>query len=297
LIRAIVVFYLFSLSGCASIGHVTEGRESKIEIIKEDNKKNEQKTFYSDRPSERYSGINYAHINDSTISLRLKSYGFFEEYSAPSYIEKKIVNYGGHGNKIVFFAGTILTAGLVIILNPKTWIENLVGWKEELSSEVMIKKELGQKTGNSIWKQTSETHDLSINFGGKTRVLHSVDSDYEHDFALKSDVLDINRASPANISISCLTCNLITAPAGLEKLYDRINFDINLLELKKKIEEEDKKELEARLKSAREQSKADSSSIIDDSQPLNKFKNQCNELGFKLGSKDFANCVMDLMGN
>lgn len=274
-----------------------DGRESKIETIKADNKINEQKTFYSEKPSERYSGIKYAHINDSTMSIRLKSYGFFEEYVAPTYTEKKLVSYAGHPNKIVFFAGTIVFAGLPFILNPKTWMENLVGWKEEISTEVLIKKELGKKTGKSIWQETSGSNDISVNAGGNSRVIHSVDSYHEHDFALKSDILNGGRISHNIISVSCLNCDLRAAPSGLEKLYDKIEFDIDLRELKKRLESEEKKELESRLNSKKAETELGAPRVTDDSPSLKIIKTQCNDLGFKLGTKDFGNCVMQLMGH
>jgi hypothetical protein len=121
---------------------------------------------------------------------------------------------------------------------------------------------------------------------------------------LSEAILNTDFTKTTTIKITCLDCDLLGEEEQALYKYAKktveitadfraIKADLIVEAEKKKVAQvkHDKEVAIQRVVQAKEdlQRKKEAQSV-----PLNEFKAQCQELGFKLGSKEFGNCVLEL---
>ena len=163
----------------------------------------------------------------------------------------------------------------------------------------------------SGWKYTDSYENNAEKINGS--VLHKFlisgfNRDYEYkgenNIDLTQAILATNLTSSTNLKITCLDCDLLgseeqklykSAKKTVELTYDfrpaKESFFIEKA-LQEKVDKENLiKEKEIAIKEKEEYLNAQKER---NGAPINRFKEQCMQLGFKAGTQDFGNCVLEL---
>jgi hypothetical protein len=311
----ILILLPLSLIGCATTNkntlqdgkygakcHDKTSAESKLLTL---NTK-ETTNLYQPEPSNVFSGIQSAQLNGSKLTLTLFNKNLFEEYSAP------MVDTVRENTKVthplaVFFA-TIVTGGTGWIFWTKEYTEFVFGCTDKTLVSSNPDTSRQTKTGKTEWRD-AETP-LSRIF-----LISGFDKDYERDgyyqksqnqveIDLSTAILNTDLTKNTTIKISCLDCDLLGPEE--QNIYKDVKKTVEITADFREI----KATLVAKEKTRKiEQDQRDKEAIIqrvidekEDLQrrketqgvPLAEFKAQCQALGFKVGSADYGNCVLEL---
>ena len=175
-------------------------------------------------------------------------------------------------------------------------------------------------TGHNIcrpsgWKYTDSYENNAEKINGS--VIHKFlisgfNRDYEYkgenNIDLTQAILATNFTGSTNLKITCIDCDLLGPEE--QKLYKDTKKTIELtydfrsikesLSIKKAIQDKTEKE-NIRIRAIREkeiaiQEQKDNLNAQKERNgaPINRFKEQCAQLGFKAGTQDFGNCVLEL---
>lgn len=225
----------------------------------------EKLTDFDDLPVRSYSGIQSANIVDENLSIRFIDKALFEEYTGPVINEVAIRSVAGCPDDIMNY-GKVPDKSKMI------------------------------KTGKSEWRASTVNHKILVS---------GLNKDYEfftdRIIDLSFAILDSNLTTNTELKITCLDCNLSSYTPSISDTSLNTSVKINndfrpvktmlmksakynqyLFEREEVKRQSDQKVLE--LKAERQKQ-----GVI-----LDEFKIKCQSLGFKVGSKDFGNCVLDL---
>ena len=260
LFRALLIIILIlPMFGCATN---CDNLSAPYNFSYIDNRSPEKIELYEVNPSKVVSGILYAKLNRSKliVTVAVTNKQLFEQYSAP---------------KINRFRSNDSTLGCT----------EKVFWKSlpDLTRKI--------KTGKSEWRDVQKTHRILISGFDKDYeyLIHWDDAEYD----LSSFVLNTDFTKTTTIKLTCLDCEL----QGSEE-------QNKYKDLKKTVEiTADFRAIKENFISAEkfkliEQNLNDKESLKirkqDQGLPLEGFKAQCKELGFKAGTTAFGNCVLEL---
>jgi len=318
-----VAVMVLSLSGCASTNtkdqytdsceHFSKdnqwGKNTRedIEVIKvETSKKSE---FYELTPSKVFSGIKSANLNNVYLTLTMTDSGLFEQYSAPVIDTMKQNQYEAHR-----FTGTFTPIGIIVwLFNPKLMNDYTFGCttRNLMSTEPDTTRKV--KTGKSEWRDVQKSHRILVSGFNKDYefAVENKGRPNQVEIDLSSAILNTELTKNTNLKVACLDCDLLgpeeqsiykdskmnislthdfrsikESLAESQKVRHAEEERIKIEQVKRDIEESKLRALQAKedLKSERQKQGV----------PLDGFKNQCKELGFKVGSTDFGNCVLQL---
>ena len=231
--------------------------------------------FYDSSPSKSYSGIESAKIQDSNLLLTMIDKGLFEEFAAPA----------DH-----FYTGSYTST-------PRPNTDQKV------------------KTGKSEWKEAYKNHKVVVSGFDKSYEFFVVNN-YQKllkEIDLREPILNSDVSNEITIRVTCIDCNTFgteeqslfgKAKASVELKHD---FKIIKAALQKVKEREFKEEEAIRLKKEKLEKEVSDCKALEEREAikvetlkkvnLEEYKAQCIELGFKFGTSDFGNCVLELNNN
>jgi len=268
----------------------------------------ETKISYELTPKKVFSGIETVKLRDMTLTLSLVNKAYFEEYSTPVIDLIRVVHYEDHPYRAIF--GTIFLAGLLWVVEPD-YSDFAFGCtnKTLLSKEPDTTKKV--RTGKSEWRDIESTQRFLVSGFNKDYVFDVYMGSYERLplnnqalINLSTAIINTDLTNSTTIKITCLDCDLLgqeeqalykDAKKTVEITSDfrAIKADLIVETAKKKVAQvkQDKEAAIQRVVQAKEdlQRKKEAQGV-----PLNEFKAQCQSLGFKLGSADYGNCVLEL---
>jgi hypothetical protein len=249
----------------------------------------ETELFYSDVPIKTFSGIQSASLSGSELIISPIDRSLHEQYSAPivaTLYEKK---YKAHPFKSLFY--TIFTGGIFILKAPREFIPYTFGCtsKTFTSSEPDLPRKV--KTGKIEWRNIldSDTHHRYLVSG------FNRDYEYkgENNIDLTQAILATNLTGSSNLKITCFDCDLLGPEE--QKLYKDARKTVELTydfrPVKELLIKAEKEKAIQREFQEKENKKAEKER---NGAPINRFKEQCMQLGFKAGTQDFGNCVLEL---
>lgn len=283
-------------------------------------------SFQESTPIKHFSGIKNVKIESSKLLLSLIDKSLYEEYSTPLVTKLDEIHHDAHPLLAVvggLFIPVVILPPFIIatpfLIWDKKWRSDFFreGWaswiypftfgcteKKLLSPELDFTKKT--KTGKSEWRDSPSPH---------TFLISGFDKDYERDVYLHSSqdvdielsnngILNTELTKNTTVKITCLDCDLL----GLEEqnLYKDVKKTVELTadfrEIKATLvaEEKTKEKLQAQLdKEAAIQRISRAKKDLQRRKetqgvPLSGFKAQCTKLGFKVGTTDFGNCVLEL---
>lgn len=247
------------------------------------------KLSLSDTPLKSFSGIESVMLNASELMVTSINKSLYEEYSAPLFADLNKIDH--EASPIFGIWLSLFTLGIYPSVQP-TYAKRLIFGCTEIKlgtpHEDFFRK---VKTGKTEWRDTKNSHRILIS---------GFDKDYERSssfgqaaYDLSPYILRTDFTNSTTIKITCLDCDLLgqeeqalykDAKKTVEITADFRAIKANLIveTAKKKVEQvrRDKEDLQRRKESQ--------------GVPLNEFKAQCQALGFKLGSKEYGNCVLEL---
>jgi hypothetical protein len=249
----------------------------------------ETKLFYSDVSIKTFSGIQSASLSGSVLTLSILDRSLHEQYSAPIVATLQKINYDASPFKSFFY--TIFTGGIFFLKAPREFIPYTFGCTEKtlISTAPDLLREV--KTGKTEWRDIldSDTHHRYLVSG------FNRDYEYkgENNIDLIQAILATNLTGSTNLKITCLDCDLLGPEE--QKLYKDAKKTVELTydfrpvkELLIKAEKEKAIQIELQEKENKKAEKERNGA------PINRFKEQCMQLGFKAGTQDFGNCVLEL---
>ena len=283
--------------------------DSKVESTK-------TKEFFEQ--SKSFRGLESVNLNNTNLKLTLLDKNYFEEYSAP--IIETVREAHREARPVLGMAAGVSSLGLGLFLAPENLSEVTFGCtdKELVNSEPDFAKK--SKTGKSEWRDVKTSHKIRVS---------GFDKDYEFSVGANDSKIDLSPAilntkltKNTNLTIQCVDCNLLGSEE--QSLFPNAKTSIQLsndfnpvkqfsMEAEKnRLAEEAKKKIEliAREKEqeilVKKRAKEDEIRKALDAKaaleierkkqelPLDEFKIQCEQLGFKVGTEKFGKCVLDL---
>ena len=305
----ILIILTLSLIGCATTtkkplpddkyGSKCNYPEQKyFKITTKDIKQNstEKREFYEDTPIRIFSGIKSANIVDALSTISVFSKGYYEQYSAP--LIETIREKHREGRPGVGFFTTLFMLGLFPVVAYNDFVELTFGCTDKsfVSAEPDTTKKV--KTGKGEWRDVIMDHQFLI-------------SGFDKDYAFSEGTIDLSKAilntdltKNTTVKITCLDCDLLGSEE--QNLYKDVKKTVEITsdfrEIKATLVA---KEKTRRIEQAQHDKEAAIQRVIDEKEdlqrrketqgvPLSGFKDQCKELGFKEGTQDFGNCVLEL---
>lgn len=269
----------------------------------------EKMEFYELTPIKVFSGIESANLNNVYLTLKITDKALFEQYSAPIINSMLQAQYEAHP-----FTGTFTPIGIFVwLFNPTDMNAFTFGCTEItlMSSDPDATKKV--KTGKSEWKDIQKSHRILVSGFDKDYefVLDDKGREKPSEIDLSSAISNTELTKNTTLKITCLDCDLLGSEE--QNLYKdrKINVVLthdfspikeSLAESKKVRYAEEERIKIVQVKRDKEESKLRELQAKEDLKaerqkqgvPLDGFKAQCKELGFKVGSTDFGNCVLQL---
>lgn len=271
----------------------------------------EKKEFYGLTPIKKISGIESANFNNEKLALTLLDKGLFEQYSAPVENVLQKTYYNAHPVRVLF--GTVFSGGLIWLIAPTKASHLAFGCTEQFLISTKPNESLKVKTGKSDWQPIQKSHRILVSGFNKDYefAVENKGRPNQVEIDLSSAILNTELTKNTNLKVACLDCDLLGSEeqniykdsktnislthdfrsikeslAESQKVRHAEEERIKIEQIKRDIEESKLRALQAKedLKSERQKQGV----------PLDGFKNQCKELGFKVGSTDFGNCVLQL---
>ena len=301
-----LVLLTSSLFGCATTGKYGEDlgyqpcKGAEREHTSEAEKVDIGKLIYDyeENASKSFSGIQSARLNGAELILTAIQKSQYEQYSAPMVVELNKLEYEAHPIKGFLYA--VFSVGIYPVFWPSNFIHYTFGCTEKTISSSKPDLLRKVKTGVTEWKANEESHGHTFMVSGFNRDYYEYDPRYESNQAnidLTQAILATNLTGSTNLKITCIDCDLLgpeeqklykEAKKTVELTYDFRPVKELLIELLIKAEKEKaiQRELQNKdnLNAQKERNGA----------PINRFKEQCAQLGFKAGTQDFGNCVLEL---
>jgi len=269
-----------------------------------------EKTELYDLVSKKeFSGIEKVYLNVSKLTIQLIDKSLFEQYTSPKVLVVNENQYEAHPVK--GFAGTIITAGTLWLFAPQKYSNFTFGCTEQVLMDSQLDQTRKTKTGKTEWREVEKAHKFLVSGFNKDYIFDIYMGSYERLplnnqalINLSEAILNTDFTKTTTIKITCLDCDLLGEEEQALYKYAKktveitadfraIKADLIVEAEKKKVAQvkHDKEVAIQRVVQAKEdlQRKKEAQSV-----PLNEFKAQCQELGFKLGSKEFGNCVLEL---
>ncbi len=154
------------------------------------------------------------------------------------------------------------------------------------------------KTGKTEWKDAEINHKILIS-GFDKNYEYTIKKNSEID--LKPAILSSNLAQKNTLTITCIDCiqqyNIDKSKLNSAKKSTTLTYDFRSLKQKLLKDEEQRlisEQLLAEKKLSIEKLKLKEERQKEGGVPLDDFKNKCLALDFKLGTKDFGDCVLKL---
>ena len=273
-------------------------------------------SFQESTPIKHFSGIKNVKIDGSKLLLSLIDKSLYEEYSTPLVTKLDEIHHDAH--LLLPFLGGLIYVPFSIAFSPfliwdKKWRTDVFSGstnfvfgcteKRLQSPELDFTKKT--KTGKTEWRDSPSPH---------TFLISGFDKDYERDgyhhtsqgvdIDISKAILNTDLTKKTTVKITCLDCDLLGPEE--QNLYKDVKKTVEITadfrEIKATLvaEEKTKEKLQAQLdKEAAIQRTIDKKEDLQRRKetqgvPLNKFKAQCTKLGFKVGTTDFGNCVLEL---
>jgi hypothetical protein len=257
---------------------------------------NEKSYSYEKDPEKTITGITTVKLNGYKLEINLVQKALFEEYSVPLTDVVLEHHYDNWPSKAVL--GSIFTAGLAWAF-PSTKAE-LLFYKYGCTTKTLPVKEPDNtkkiKTGKSTWRDEESRHKFLISGFNKDYEFYGFDKTYDLSIGtidLSTAILNTNLSKNTIFKITCIDCDLNGSQDQniYKDLKKTIELDADLRSVKANlIAEKDSIKVEQEIQSKEELRKSEEAEKV----PLDKFKAQCKELGFKVGTQDFGNCVLEL---
>ena len=313
--RIFLVLTLLLLVGCATTGKYGEDlgqsckgadhsqSEDKYTIVKT----TQTKTYKESVPQKQFGGIEASRLEKSNLMLGLVNKSLYDEYSIPLVTKIREVHYDSH--LIKGFFKTTLALPFFVVFSPLyftvgderdrhlfheffeyyTW-NSVFGCTKKILLDPDPDLDLNKKvkTGKSEWRDATKIHEVLIS--GFNR-----DYEYkgENNIDLTQAILTTNLTSTTTLKITCMDCDLL-GPAE-QKLYKDAKKTVELTydfrPVKELLIKAEKEKAIQRELQEKENKKAEKER---NGAPINRFKEQCMQLGFKAGTQDFGNCVLEL---
>lgn len=247
-------------------------------------------------PKKVFSGIEQVYSNGSKLTIKLIDKSLFKQYTIPKVLVIKENQYEAHPFR--GFLGTIIFAGTIWLFAPQKYSNFTFGCSEQVLITTQLDQTRKTETGKSEWRNIQKAHQLLISGFNK---------DYEFSeetIDLSNAILNTDLAKNTTLKITCLDCDLLDQEEQSlfkdAKKTIEITADFREIKATLVVEEKTKEILQTQLdKEAAIQRVIDEKDDLQRRKetqgvPLSGFKAQCKMLGFKEGTQDFGNCVLEL---
>lgn len=238
-----------------------------------------------------FSGIEKVYSNGSKLTIQLIDKSLFEQYTIPKVLVIKENQYKAHNDKGIL--GTIVTLGTIWIFAPHKYSNFTFGCTEQILMGTQLDQTRKVKTGKSEWRDTHKAHKILISGFDKDYELTTSNNPDPEEYDLSPYILNTDLTKNTTIKITCLDCDLL----GQEEqtLYKdtkkTVEITADFREIKATLLAEEKTK---RIEQAQHEKEALQRRKETQGVPLGQFKEQCQALGFKVGSADYGNCVLEL---
>ena len=291
--------FMLSLVGCATTSSVVKP------IIVETT---ERKDYQESDPLKHFSGIEAVTLNRSKIIFTSVDKSLYEEYSVPmiTYLHE----YHSESHLIMGFFKTTLGIPFYAVLSPiylfrpdarhevsdffqnYTW-KYIFGYSKKTIGRPVEDSVNKVKTGKSEWRDTHNAHKILISgFDKDYEFITSTNPDPE-EYDLSPYILNTDLTKNTTIKITCLDCDLLgqEEQALYKDAKKTVEITADFREIKATLLAEEKTKRIEQVRHEKEdlQRRKETQGV-----PLNEFKAQCQALGFKVGSDDYGNCVLEL---
>lgn len=280
----IILVFIQSLNGCSknntkecssNYRHKSSGN-SNVDTIK--TKVPEKTNIEENIPSKNFSGIQSVEITTDGLLVKFIDQDYFEKYSTEQTNIIERTNYDAHP-----IGGVLGGVGFgLFLVSPQDQTDFTVGCHEDKfmskQPDLTMKTNIGHE-----WHSVKRIHKILVS-GFDRDYEFTTGSKYPIDLSLV--LLSISLSPTTTLKITCLDCNLqdTEAQSNFKDIKTSVTYSGDFRNLK-------------RLAMVKRE-------LFENTEPKNKltgsfeqFKSQCQELGFKIGTKDYGNCVLDLNEN
>ena len=308
--RLLIISILsLSLGGCASTNNkCVDGFGKpltyKTEITEEIRDTTARENLYEKVLAKEFSGIVFSNRQNATLTLRVINQAKYEEYSAPIIDKTYITTFNPPlVTKVLLPLLPIMLP--VVIFNPKGTYNEFFGCTQQQTISGLSDLTRKVKTGKTEWRDLDKSHKILISgFNKDYEFERSNTPTKEIKIDLSEAILNTEISKNTTIKITCLDCDLLGQEE--QNIFKNVKKSVELSadfrdiktllvaqEKGKKIEQS-RLEKEAELQRVIKEKENIESRKESLGVPLNDFKIQCKELGFKEGTTDFGNCVLQL---
>ena len=275
-------------------------------------------------PIKQFSGIVSAKKENTNLVLVMSDKTIYEEYSVPVINRLENIRHEPH-----YGIGLLsIWVPYFWLANPSAMSDGVFGCIDHniMSDELDLSRIV--KTGKSEWRDVNKLHRFQVSGFDKEYEFERTPTSATDE--IKIDLSDAIRntdvSNNTTIKVTCLDCNLLGQEEQIQfkdvKKIVELSADFRDIKSTLVAEEKIKKIEQARLEKeaevnrikaenlrrieqARLEKEAELQRMIKEKEnlelkkeslgvPLNDFKIQCKELGFKEGTTDFGNCVLQL---
>ena len=308
---SILIILALLLAGCATT-RTSSQCENKLssssptlmpdEIIET----SERRSFFGTSAVKEFGGIKSARLLNKSLQITMIDKSKYEEYSAP--LVNKIIRIyfprsPAWGRNLL---GLPLYPFILIVAPSKAlglWEEYFGCVQQDVANgEPDLTRKV--KTGKTEWRDSKNSHRILISGFDKDYELTTSTNPDTEEYDLSPYILNTDFTKATTIKITCLDCDLLGPEE--QNIYKDVKKTVEITadfrgikatlvaeEKTRKIEQDqrDKEAIIQRVIDAKEalQRRKETQGV-----PLNEFKAQCQALGFKVGSADYGNCVLEL---
>ncbi len=280
----------------------------------------EKQTIFEDVALEESTGIKSVNLQNTTIKMELVDKLRFEEYSAPviNKINKKYFKPPSGLTAFMIIMAPI-TIPLSLVMNSEGVYNETFGCIEQEVIKGKIDLTRKVKTGASEWRETTKVHNFLVSGFDRDyvfdRQVNSITNEINID--LSEAILNTELSNNTTIKVTCLDCDLLGQEEQniFKDVKKTVELNADFRDIKTQLVAQDKiqkleqakrdKEAETnrikdeklqQIEQARLEKEAELQRVIKEKEnlelkkeslgvPLNDFKNQCKQLGFKEGTK------------
>lgn len=246
-------------------------------------------------PLKKISGIQSVEINDATLKLNFVDLDYIELYSAPQLKITEKIFHDAHpiGGMIggVVFLGFLYQKEDMIDFIYGCYEEKYLNKEEDFEKRVLI---------DNKWQDAKINHKILIS--GFNRDFEFTTTN-KNEIDLKNAILSSTIEPNTILKITCLDCNIENkndkSTINNLNISNSLTITHDFRSLKPKlVKDEEQRLLELKRitekKAEQEQERLKAERLKKGGVSLDEYKIKCQKLGFKTGSKEFGDCVLEL---
>ena len=296
---SIFIILTLSLIGCATT-RTSSQCENKLPRISptlmpdEIIETSERRSFFGTSAVKEFGGIKSARLLNKGLQITMIDKSKYEEYSAP--LVNKIIRIYFPRNPAwgTLLIGLPLYPFILIVAPSKAlgiWEEYFGCVQQHVANgEPDLTRKV--KTGKAEWRDSKNSHRILISGFDKDYEFTTSTNPDPEEYDLSPYILNTDLTKNTTIKITCLDCVFGQEEQALYKDAKKtVEITADFREIKARLVAEEKTKRIEQVRHEKEdlQRRKETQGV-----PLGQFKEQCQALGFKVGTADYGNCVLEL---